>query len=582
VISLLTLLIACGPESNVDQTGDESVVPSTADPVELPELWVEYPERGSFDTSGSGTVQGQVAPGSAPISTVLINGESTQIGSDGSFSKDVNWTQGIQIIGVRTEDEDGERAVDGRAIQAGPVHGPGDWIPGALRIEIDTVILDDDTPEIDDIAALLEAALEDESITDMLLGTPLESSGFVITPTDLEFASADVDLVPGEGTITAEISLNEVILDFDIAGTGVFGWVSTSGQAWVDRAEVGTEVSVSSSGGSIRVQPVWIESDLIGYGLTVDYFPDSLEDNLADWTEGLLEDTVEDIGGTVIEDVLATALDAFTIEMDLGDDLEMEADLSSIEVVPDAVRFIVDTRVSALTPIDIPSNAGSLSTAGDPPSWPISNGARLGVAVDDDFLNQLSFAFWHTGQLHDVSFPGIAVGGMAGTALPPPLGPADNVILSLGLPPVATQPRDSAFDADISVGEWRILFERTDGEQLEFSVNLRAALNATLSGGSTLEVQLDDRPAQIDLEIGVLQAPEAIDPGDLAALVRLMIPPLIGNTADLVPVIPIPTIPMGQLMDISAASDLEIGMTDPEMEFTSAGWLLLRADLEIH
>jgi len=267
--------------------------------------------------------------------------------------------------------------------------------------------------------------------------------------------------------------------------------------------------------------------------------------------------------------------------MELGEGLEMEAALGSMDVVPDAVRFEIDTRIAALSTMDIPANAGSLKTSGAPPDWPISDGARFGAAVDDDFINQLAFAFWHSGLLTDVALPGIAVGGMAGTALPPPLGPAETVVMSLDLPPIASVPRDPAFDADISAGEWRIRFERTDGEVLEFSINLRTGVNADIQEAGSLEVTLDDRPAHIDLEIGVLQSPEALDPGDLAALVRLMIPPLIGNSAELVPTIPIPTVPMGELMDIPAAEGLEVGVTQPEMEFTEAGWLLLRADLTV-
>ena len=556
-------------------------VPSTAEPVELPRLAVERPARASFDTSGSGTVSGQVAPGTAPISVVRINGQEVPTEPDGSFSQDLDWIPGIQIIGVRVEDEDGERAVDGRAVQTGLVHGPGQWITGGMRLEIDTDILDDDDPEIDDIAALLEAALEDPAMLDLAIGQELEAAGFTLAPTQLDFAWADVDLVPGDGRIQVDVILNEVELVFDLHGSGLFSWVSTSGTATAHQAQVGAEISVSSSGGIIRTQPVWVEADLVDLAITVDWFPDSLEDNLADWTESLLEDTVVEMATTVIEDTISNGLQAFVVEMSLGQDMQMEAALSHIEVVRDAVRFVIDTRVQALSVMSIPENAGSLRTDGEPPDWPISDGARLGVAVDDDFLNQLAFAFWHSGVLSEVSLPGIAVGGMAGKELPPPLGPAENVVLSLNLPPIASPPRDPAFDADISIGEWRMRFERIDGEVLEFSVNLRTALNASMQEAGSLEVALDDRPAHIDLEIGVLRSPEALDPGDLAAMLRLMIPPLIGNSADLVPRIPIPTIPMGELIDIPAAEGLEVGIVDPEMEFTEAGWMLLRANLDV-
>jgi hypothetical protein len=581
VITLLPFLLACGSESEFKNHEETVEVPSNVAQVDLPRLKVESPERGSFDTSGAGKIAGQVGPGTAPISVVKINGQEVPTEPDGSFSQEYDWSPGIQIIGVRVEDEDGERAVDGRAIQAGPVYGPGQWVTGALRIEIDTDILDDDDPEIDDIAALLEAALEDPSMLDLVVGHEIEVSGFSFIPTHMDFAWADVDLVPGDGILQAEVVLNEVDIEFDIEGSGIFSWVSTTATARADQAEVGAEVAVITTGGNIHTQPTWVEADLVGFEVTLDWFPDGLEDTLADLTEGLVEDAVVGLASTVIEDTVASGLQAFVVQMELGEDLEMEAALSELEVVRDAVRFVIDTRIEALTTMPIPSNAGSLKRYGEPPAWPLSESARLAVAVDDDFINQLAFAFWHTGLLKDVSLPGIAVGGMAGSALPPPLGPADNVLLSLDLPPIASPPRDVSFDADISIGEWRMRFERTDGEVLDFSVSLRTALNATIEDASSLEVELDNRPAHIDLEIGVIESPDGLDPGDLAALVRLMIPPLVGNSAELVPVIPIPTIPMGELIDIPAADGLVVGMTDPEMTFTEAGWLVLQADVDV-
>jgi hypothetical protein len=106
-------------------------------------------------------------------------------------------------------------------------------------------------------------------------------------------------------------------------------------------------------------------------------------------------------------------------------------------------------------------------------------------------------------------------------------------------------------------------------------------LQAEISGGTTLDVHLDNRPAAIDLVVGVLASPAALDPGDLAALVRLMIPPLIGNSAELVPSIPIPTIPLANFVDVDVVGDLELVIGDPEMHFSDQGWLVLQAELEV-
>jgi hypothetical protein len=583
VITWLALLIACGddPRDSTQTTPEEGQ--SVEESVDvLPVLSVDYPPRGAFQLAGSGTVQGTVQAGSAALTTVTVNGKQAAMADDGSFTIEIPLEPGIQLIGIRAEDAAGQRAVDGRAVYAGPVNQSGDWLSGALRFEIDSDILDDDDPEPDDIAALLEVLLEDPALLDLIVGITLEGSGFELTPTRVDLDSARVDLAAGDGVLEAEVQLNDVLMDFDVQGTGLLSWASTSGTAWIAAAQVGTDLTIVSSGGRIRTEAQWVEVDLVGYELTVDWFPDGLEDDLANWTEGLLEDTITEVAGALLGEGVSEALEGLVVDMKIAPGLGIAASLGELEIVPDALRMVVDTRLDAVSAFDLPPGAGALSTPGDPPEWPIAKGARIGVAVDDDFLNLLGFALWQAGPLSAIELPGVTVGGLSGEPIPPPLGPADSIEMGLYLPPVVSPPREAdLFDADVSVGEWRIKFNREDGEVIEFSVNLRAGLRAEVLDGTELEVHLDNRPAAIDIEVGVLQSPEALDPGDLAALVRLMIPPLIGNSAELAPAIPIPTIPLGNLIDVDVVQDLELAISEPEMEFTEAGWLLLRADLEV-
>ena len=77
------------------------------------------------------------------------------------FEAGIEWRPGIQILNTRAEDANGERAVDGRAFYAGPVNEPKSWIPQAIRMSVDAEILDDDDPEPDDIAGLIQLALND-------------------------------------------------------------------------------------------------------------------------------------------------------------------------------------------------------------------------------------------------------------------------------------------------------------------------------------------------------------------------------------------------------------------------------------
>ncbi len=583
MLTLLAFLAACEPDG-ADSAQTESVQEdANEEPADVvPALAVNYPERASFVNTGSGTVFGKVERGTAAITEVSVNGQAALVAQDGSFALEMPWASGIQLLGIRAEDESGQRAVDGRSVYAGPVHAPGDWLPGVVRFEIDSDILDDDDEIPDDIASLLEIALEDPSLAELAVGQSFETMGLELTPTNLTFEDARVDLAAGEDLLEAEVRLNQLTVDFEVNGTGILFWFSTTGSAYIEAADLGADLSITSSAGRIRTEPLWLETELIGYELQLDWFPDSLEDDLANWTEELLEDTVTEMTAEVLREQVNNALNALVVDLALADGFDLAVSLSDIALVPDAVRLVVDARLDSVSNFALPEGAGSLLTAGEPPQWPLSNGARVGVAVDDDFLNLLGFAMWQSGMLRDVEIPGVVLSALAGDALPPPLGPAESVEMALELPPVVKPPKDGErFDADVSVGEWRIKFNREDGQVLDFSINLRSGLQAEVLDGTELVVHLDNRPAFIDLEVGVIEWPEALDPGDLAALIRLIIPPLIGNSAEIAPAIPIPTIPLQNLVDLDVVEDMELVISQPQMSFSEEGWLQLQADLEV-
>ena len=77
------------------------------------------------------------------------------------------------------------------------------------------------------------------------------------------------------------------------------------------------------------------------------------------------------------------------------------------------------------------------------------------------------------------------------------------------------------------------------------------------------------------LEIGVIQAPAGLDPGDLAALVRLMVPPLLGNASAFLPAFPTPELPVGDLLGVDALSGVSWSLQDPAIVLDGGGWLVL-------
>ena len=117
---ILTVLLlgACSkdePEASSDTTEPVPVVV-------IPTLAVSSPERGSFVDAGSVKLAGSAGQGSAALDGLTLNGATAiSLGSDGAFSAPIGLSPGINIFGLRLEDAGGERAVDGRAVYAGPL-----------------------------------------------------------------------------------------------------------------------------------------------------------------------------------------------------------------------------------------------------------------------------------------------------------------------------------------------------------------------------------------------------------------------------------------------------------------------------
>ena len=582
---LIPLALGCStpqePESSAVETRDSGT--SAADVEGLPVLTVDFPERGAFEPAGSGAVRGRVDSGPATVETLTVNGQSYDVEGTGHFEAQAGWTPGIQILSTRVETDNGERAVDGRAFHSGPVHAPGEWIPGAVRMEIDGEVLDDNDPDPDDIAGLLELALEDRSLLDGFVGVPIDVGAAVFTPVSLSYGQAHIDVEPGDGFLDGVVSLDALASDFDLAGVDWYSWLATSGSAWATSADIGIKMTVESESGRVRCEATEIDVVINGFGVAVDVVPDFLEGSISGLVEDYIVEAIEDVVNEEIVPSAEELLSGFAIGTTFDEaNLEMEMRLAEVDVAQSGVRFEVDARVEATNGLALPPNAGSLDTAGVPTPWPERKDQPFWAAIDDDLLNQLSFAFWHSGVTKDIEIDAVLLGAMTGGPLPPPLGPAETITMTLNLPPVMTPTEQEEWAAQLAIGEWNIAFNRTDGEVLEFSVNARAHVQASVDGSGGIAVSVDSRPAQLEQAVGVLQAPEALDPGDLAALIRLLIPPLLSNSASFAPDVPIPEIPLDEFMAVPATEGKRVRVSDPSVRLEENGWMLLQAGIEVY
>ncbi len=568
--SVFLTLVAC----SATPAAEESVAPALR-AIDNPLMVIRTPEHGSFTgEKDQVSVTGTLTKGSAPLTTLNINGQTVAIqAGGGDFDAKIPMNPGVNVIGLRVDAGDGGRAVDGRAVYAGPVWDAGEHLTDAMKLQLGPDVLDDDEPDLDDLAALAETLLSDPAMEEAFVGMVLPADYYSLTITDASLGPADVDILAAAGVLSLTLTISDVWVAFDVAGAGAFSWLSTTGTAAAD-AEISLDLKLSADDGIVTATPQDVDVTLTNFAVTVDWFPDSLEDDLSGWTQSGVEDAVAEQVSTMVGDLIGQYLSSFSVAADFAG-MTLNIALNSLRVATDGLRLSMDAWIDGALVIDVPAGAGSLRTDGDGPSFPLDTTAPFAVAIDDDFVHQLLFNVWAAGTTAGIEFGALELQALAGE-IPAPIGPVDTVEIDVKLP-VTTGP--ATYDdqqLDVAIGELRMKVTREDGEVIDASVNLRTGAVVEMSSEGELKFVLDARPAKMDLDVGMETSPTGLDPGDVAALVRLTVPPLLNTLATFVPGIPVPAIPLDSFSE--AFAGMELAVTDPTVRVEDR-WLVLEGTL---
>ena len=357
-------------------------------------------------------------------------------------------------------------------------------IEGGVRLQVSPELLDDDDPDLDDLASIAELTLTDDTLLGQLVDEPIVTDDVTVTPTYIYMSGMSLDLEPQNGVLLAAVTIEDPFVEFDLTDIAGYSWLSTDGQTWMDSITVQIGLSPQSVNGQTSVEVVDVTTSHEGFGLELSWVPGFVEDFLQDWLEEELESQVSEAAQDSLPELIEDLIDSLLVNEEIAEGLELEVELSSVEVATDGLRIVGDGRVYA-SGVDfsgLADSVGSLKTSQSPPDWPLSD-EPFSVALDDDLINQILFAMWAKGDLSGFSFSGIKIGALSGAPLQAPLGPADSVSFDMRLPPMVSRTDVDGMAIDVGIGEFRITFYREDGEVLDFSVNVRT--------GAKLEVNYD-------------------------------------------------------------------------------------------
>jgi len=569
-LPLATLLALSGCKKDPEQQPDD--IPDEQAHTVLPTLRIDSPARAAFMGEQDVLLQGSVTTGSAELESLVISDQDVQWGPTGMISR--AWTPhpGLNLLGARLEDIDGERAVDGRAFMWGPTHQVGASLPSSLRLLLG--------PDLSELSHIVELVLSDSALADDFVGMTLETDYADITPTNIDWTGATVDLSPGTGALQGTFDLYNIWMDFT---ADIVGWVEVDGSAWMNTLTLDTEVELSIRGGQVQATATRVDATLEGFGMEVDWVPSWAEEWLADWAADYITESLESQVGAMLEELLPEYLDGLAMDFSFGDTvpINFSADVAGLEVTSGGVRMEMDVAAWSDVAIDLPNGAGSIDTEETAPAWSEASGGSFAMLIDDDLVNQLLFAFWTSGQLSRIEIGNLELAVLMGEQMDPPLGPVETVTIDFRLPPVMQPPVQDDQNFNLGIGELRLAFLREDGVNHDFSVNASTGTTVDITpvdGEQQLVMALDGRPAYVELEVGVVDWDPNLDPGDMAALVRLIVPPLLSRSADFMPGVTVPALDMSSLTDLPALQGVSLQFQDPQTAVTDQGWLVLKGE----
>jgi hypothetical protein len=541
-----------------------------------PRLVVERPPNGLWAGEvAEVVVAGVVTPGSAPLASLSIADAPVAVGPDGRFSYVVRAQPGLNLVGLRAEAEDGGRAVDARAFHAGPTNPPGALLSRAVQAHLTPAFLDDDDEVPDDLARLTELLLEDPAFL-AGLDEPIATDVLTIQPTSVEVAGAAVDVFAGDGVLSLVVRLAAPVIRFQTVAAE--GEAPSSGVMRADLATLQLDLALSVAGGAAVCDARYVDAELEGFSLEADgLFPDYFDElpAVVDLTRSIVEAGIEGETAALVGGLVGDLLTALALDVTYGETppITFHLALEDLQVTRRGLHLAF--AASATAPpgpgVHNADVAGSFRTVSTPPPVDFARD-RVAFAVDDDFVNQLAFAYWYGGGLTRREFLPEDMADVGATALPDAFSPLRRIEVSATLPLVlSAEPAGADFPFRMAMGDMQVELETETDKRFALFLSLAAGVDLAVEGDGAdrLRLRADRRPPHVPVHVAAYAVPRGNDAGNVAALVRLMVPPILGRTNEGLPAFPVPGIPLATFLDLPALAAQEIAL--PGLTVRTAG-----------
>lgn len=520
-----------------------------------PDLEVWTPERGDWTESASGTVTGMVSDAWSGVVDLTVQGESVPVADDGTFSQEVAWDFGMNVVETVATDGDGNQADDARALLYGQFLAYGSEAPSAMLAR-----MNEGAGGLDELEALGEGLLAATDL-DALIPYPAYSYyeetcidywwdevcwdwySVYLYITSPRIGSTDLELDPqSTGQLQASFIVTTPSLNWSASGDVVGIGYSGSGTISADSITVTLLLTPYVSAGDIGVTVDSVSVASSGFDFDFDsWLYDALEYvgvDIDSMIQGYMEDAIVDVVYSEVPAVIGAALQ----DLEIGYSFAMEENDYAFLAVPDAVTvddtgitlglattFLTESWVIAETGL------GSLYYGYSQPDWTGATGTAMSVSAD--FVSQLFYGLWGGGAL-EMTLTDEDLG----------LNPEDLALILPGLtdltvtteallPPVAVPGKGEDL-LDLQVGDLLVTLYNGPAEAgyeyMQVYVSAEAGLNLTATSEATLSAALGETSLTFDVVYPDASSTEAAAAEELLALlVPLILPELTGALSEI-------------------------------------------------
>lgn len=498
-----------------------------------PTLVLVSPTPGTFVTGNEVLFRGVVSAGSAPLTQLTINGQEIPIES-GGFEYMAPVSAGPNIFSVRVQAEDMGRAVDAVTVYGSSTHPSGVVLSEGMQVQLRQEFLDNNTPELDDLAGILEALLKNQAFLEAFVAEPFEfGEDSTIEVTRIIISDAQIDLVAQTGCIDAAIVLGETkggggSVEIDLFATGLASILGDEVMLFARSIRVKSLICPVGRGEALRFEVREPEVDFVEFRLATDQYPNLMESfptasaTLIEYAE----DAIAEWMGNSLADLVMEMLDGIASGYTFGTAPVVTANFGLEAVDIGTYGMLITFSANFVSEVGLPnlSEAVGFLRTDDPPLAGGFSNAPVAVALSDDAMNQLMFAVWYGGGVANYE---IATEEL--DALPQVFQPLSAIDVSLSLPPTFVAPTQEEYAFDIAVGGIGLDIVSGADRRFNMGLHMQAGVNIVIDDEGLISLKLDNRAQRINVQANVRETPPEHDGGDIAALLRMMVPPVLGS-----------------------------------------------------